>query len=313
MLGVGGDHNSLVDCTLHVRGSAPYGYGDLFGKGGYKHSGMHIIGNNTRFVGCKIFTRAFGHGYYLQEGAENHYFENCHVEGIMRSTDEMLAETSGLAFDRKFRTELRNRAGEAHIMPGYMKALSEDGFRTYDAIKNLHFKNCTVKNMRGGFELRTDGGVVVEGCSTSGTERGYWVRGNAVIKGCSGDAAYGPLLFVEGNNTTVDVQLLPTESKMNVHAVATIFGSANKITLKTAGQDSPRLLPIMVGYGTPAAGEGMAPIPERPVRGLELRNETNMPLIVGSQASDCQIVTRGAVQSNAGKDISIQRLAVGNR
>ena len=103
VLGVAGSGNELRDCALRVRGSSPYGYGDLFGKGGYKHSAVHIIGKNARFIGCKLSLRSFGHGFYIQEDAENLHFENCDVEGVMRSTDEMLAETSGLAVDRGFR------------------------------------------------------------------------------------------------------------------------------------------------------------------------------------------------------------------
>ena len=137
VVGVVGKGNTLRDCTIRVQGSAPYGYGDLFGKGGHKHSGMHITGNGTRVIGCKVYTRAFGHAFYLQEDCADCSFEDCYAEGVMRRTDEVLAETSGMAFDRKFRTEMKNRSGEARILPGYMKALSEDGFRTYGTHRNL--------------------------------------------------------------------------------------------------------------------------------------------------------------------------------
>ncbi len=130
VLGVTGQGNTLKDCVIHVEGSSPYGYGDLFGKGGHKHSGVHITGSRSRFIGCKVFQKAFGHAFYLQENCDDVVFENCHAEGVMRRTEEMLAETSGMAFDRKFMSEVRNRSGTNRIQPGYMKALSEDGFRT---------------------------------------------------------------------------------------------------------------------------------------------------------------------------------------
>jgi hypothetical protein len=267
---------------------------------------VHIIGKNARFIGCKLSLRSFGHGFYIQEDAENLHFENCDVEGVMRSTDEMLAETSGLAVDRSFRTDLKNRAGEARVTPGYMKALSEDAFRTYSQNKNLTFKNCTATNMRGGFELRTKAGVHVEHCTAIGCERGYWVSSGAVVTDCKGDAQYGPLLFVEGDNASIELQLMPTESKMNVHALATIFGTGNKVTISPwQNKERSRLVPIMVGYGTPAAGAGMAPIPERATRGVTLKNETTMPVVVGKQAVECEIITRGSVQENLGRDISI--------
>ena len=100
VVSVNGDGNTLRDVTLHVRGSSPYGYGDLFGKsGGHKHSGLLVVGNDARVVGCKLYMRSFGHGYYIQKEAENARFEDCYVEGVMRSTDEMLAETTGFGVD----------------------------------------------------------------------------------------------------------------------------------------------------------------------------------------------------------------------
>ena len=56
LLGITGTGNTVRDCTLRVQGSAPYGYGDLFGKGGLKHSGMHITGNGTQILGCEVYT-----------------------------------------------------------------------------------------------------------------------------------------------------------------------------------------------------------------------------------------------------------------
>jgi hypothetical protein len=314
LVSITGDGNTLRDCTFHVRGSFPYGYGDLFGKGTgnvinhRKHSGVHIVGSNTRLYGCKLFMRSFGHGYFVQ-GGTNHYFENCYVEGEMRSTDAMLAETSGPAFDVNFRTVGRNREGENRVLPGYMKSLAEDGFRTYGQVQNLTFINCTAKNMRGGFELRTREGVRVENCTVIGCERGFWMSGGSVLTNSRGDAQYGPLLFVEGDNVTVDVELQPAESEMNVHAVATIHGSGHRVTIKPAAQgERKRATPILIGHGTPAAGEGMAPIPERPARKVVLRNETTMPVELAARASECEIATRGPVRENRGRDNVIKEV-----
>jgi hypothetical protein len=69
-----------------------------------------------------------------------------------------------------------------------------------------------------------------------------------------------------------------------------------------------RPVPVMVGYGPPGMGEGMAPIPEKAARGLTLTNETTMPVVIGAQAGACAIVTRGPVQGDKGKDIGIKCL-----
>lgn len=300
VLGVRGEGNTLRDCTIHVQGSRPYGYGDLFGKGGLKHCGIHITGSGSRFVGCKVFTKAFGHAFYLQENCNDVSFEDCHAEGVMRRTDEMLAETSGLAFNRSFMSVALNRSGTKRIQPGYMKALSEDGFRTYHTHQNLRFKNCTVKNMRGGFELRTKTAPYLEDCTVGGCERGFWVSDGAVVKGCQGDAQYGPLLYVEGDKAKVEIRLLPTESEVaKVHAVAAICGSGNEVKI-TGNRD--HALPILIGFTPPAMGENATAHGERAARGLVLHNETAMPVVLGAKSEKCQIRTDGPVQENKGKD-----------
>ena len=314
-LGITGADNKIRNCTLHVCGSFPYGYGDLFGKGGsdviapLKKSGVHITGNGTTLFGCKLYLRSFGHGYYVQEDAANVRFENCSVEGAMRATSEILAETAGPAHDAGFRTVIVNRQGENKILPGYMKSLSEDGFRTYGQHPNLSFKNCTARNMRGGFELRTKTAVHLDNCTAVGNERGFWVSSGAVVQNCQGDAQYGPLLIVEGDNASVELTLLPTESQITVHALAILEGNQHRVTIKPApAGERSRPLPVLFGYGSPMMGDGMAPIPERSARNLLLRNESAMPVRIGTKASGGEVVSRGPVLENAGKDVKVKPL-----
>lgn len=308
VLGVTGRGNTLRDCTIHVSGSAPYGYGDLFGKGGHKHSGVHITGSGSRFLGCKVFTKAFGHAFYVQEDANDVFFENCYAEGVMRSTDEILAEKSGMAFERQFRSEMKNREGVAVVTPGYMKALSEDGFRTYGTHQNLVFRNCTAKNMRGGFELRTPTAPHLENCTAIGCERAFWISSGAQLVNCRGDAAYGPLLFAEGDHATVDLELLPAESGFQVHALAILFGTGNRVTIHPSPNTSRKsLVPILIGFGTPGMGDGAAPIPEREARDTILRNETMMPVILGEKARGGEVVTRGTLPENKGHGVAIRK------
>jgi hypothetical protein len=297
-----GNGTTLRDCTFTVRGSRPYGYGDLFGKGGnpvifhHKHSGVHIVGSHSRLYNCKLYMRSFGHGFYIQGGTD-HYFENCYVEGVMRSTNDMLAETEGPAFDVDFAMKMRNRKGEHKVLPGYMKSLAEDGFRTYGDVENLTFIHCTAKSMRSGWEMRTRRPVKIVNCTAVGNERGFWVSGNAVVTDSRGDAEYGPLLFVEGDGAQVELELLPAESDAIIHALALIHGSKHNITLKPArsGQRT-QPLPVKLGYGTPGAGEGMAAIPERPARRVTIDNQTDMPVILGRKAAENSIESTGPVR-----------------
>lgn len=316
-LAVTGVGNTVRDCTLHVRGSFPYGYGDVFGKGGagiiphQKKSGLLVTGHNTTLLGCRLYMRSFGHGYFVQQDAANVRIENCLVEGETRRTDDMLAETSGPAFDVKFRTTMRNRQGEFTLLPGYVKSLCEDGFRTYGNHPNLVLKNCTAKNMRGGFELRTQTAPRVENCTAVGCERGFWVSSGASLIKCRGDTQHGPLLYAEGNNARIDLQLLPLEAdKVTVNAIAAIQGGGHHVTLApTPLGRRMHALPILVGYGAPGMGENMAPYSEKDASGVILRNDTTMPVIVGAQASKCEITTLGPVTENKGKKVVVLSLA----
>lgn len=310
---VSGEGNTIKDFEIHVQGSFPYGYGDLFGKGGpdvishKKHSGFLITGSHTNVLGCELYMRSFGHGFFIQKDAGDVYFEDCYVEGEMRSTDDVLAETSGPAFDVNFRTWTPNRDGEYVVTPGYMKSLCEEGFRTYGQNKNIRFKNCTAKNTRGGFELRTNGGIELENCSAIGTERAFWFGNDAVVKNCSADANYGPLLFMEGSNADVEIEVLPAESDRTVHALATIQGSNNKVVLRAEnGNEREQTLPILIGYTHPEHGEAMSPYGEGKCENLRLENLTSMPIIIGELVSECTIETQGVVQEDKGRSNTIK-------
>lgn len=313
VLQVAGEGNVLKGITLYVSGSYPYGYGDLFGKGKAKettikhskHSGLLVTGNETKLYGCKIYNRSFGHCFFIQQHPKNVYFENCYAEGEVRTTDAILAESSGPAYDIDFKTWTQNREGEYVVTPGYMKSLCEDGFRTYGVCENIEFKNCKAKNTRAGFELRFNS-ARLENCTTIGTERGYWIGDNTVVKNCKGDANYGPLMFVEGSNVDVELVVDPSESDRLVHALVTIQGMNNNVVLKSSeGEKRKKELPILIGYTPPMHGESMSPYSEAETVGLKFKNETGMPIKIGKMASNCKIDTDGKVLENKGKNIKI--------
>lgn len=317
VLQVSGEGNVLRDMTLYVSGSYPYGYGDLFGKGKaketvikhYKHSGLLVTGSNTKLYGCRLFNQSFGHCFFIQKNPENVYFEDCYAEGVIRSTDDILAETSGPAFDVNFRTWTRNREGEYVVTSGYMKSLCEDGFRTYGVSKNIHFKNCTAKNTRAGFELRSNSHALLENCVTIGTERAYWIGDNATVKNCKGDANYGPLMFVEGSHVNVELFLDPAESDRIVHSLVTIQGTNNTVVLKSSkGEKRKSDLPILIGYTHPMHGESMSPYSEGETSGLNFINKTGMPIKIGAMVSDCEIRTNGETLENKGSGIQLKQI-----
>lgn len=311
-MAVYGDDAMLTDMTLNVRGSSPYGYGDLLGKGKgsvtrlQKHSGLLISGTNTKLFGCRVMSRSLGHCYFIQGGV-NTYFEDCYAEGEMRSTDDMLAETEGVAFENNFRTVYRPNV----IQPGYMKSMQECGFRTYGSggpeqrkTGKVTLVNCTAKNVRVGFALHADEDTTpakLTGCLGVGCERAYHLDKAHVID-CRGDAKYGPLLYLFGDKpSNIDLTLLPDTSDRIVHAIATICGPGHTVSLK-GSRDEER--PIMLGYMRPSAGEISLPISESTAVDITLTNETGMPVLVSEKAEDCIVTSNGPV-TNEGRRVKV--------
>ena len=174
------------------------------------------------------------------QGAVDTYIQDCYVEGLMRTTDEMLKETSGPAFDVDFRSDYP----PGKIEPGQIKALSEDGIRTYPGgaifgrkTENVTVIDCKVKNMRSGFDLSaTSGKVIVNGCEAVGCqEKGYSLPSGGVIKNSRGDAMYGPLLAFPGvdiKDCNVELELVGSTSDFPPARLAEINGSGHRIVLQ---------------------------------------------------------------------------------
>lgn len=92
-----GAHNRIEGIHLTVKGSFPYGYGDIFGKGRdpvishQKHCAILVRGDSNHVKDCTVIHRAYGHEIYAQ-GAHDALIEGCYVEGEIRTTDDILAE-----------------------------------------------------------------------------------------------------------------------------------------------------------------------------------------------------------------------------
>ena len=305
ILSLAGDCTTLEDVTLHVSGSYPYGYGDLFGKGGpnlvsrQKQSGIQIIGNGSVVRRCRVYSRAFGHCFYIQDG-EGIRIEDSYAEGTMRATIDMLRETEGVACDLGFRSVYENRDGRYSIAPGYVKSLVEDGFRTYGSAGRVTLVNCTAVNTRAGFEIGAPDDAtensLLENCVARGCERAFLIGSNTVIRRGRGDIVHGPLLYLRGGRgSEVDLELTGNEPESLVHAVATIAGEGHKVVLKRQqGEVALPALPILIGFGMPDHGEMSSPIRPASASGIILRNEIAfLPVIESDLAEECEVQTAG--------------------
>lgn len=311
ILSIAGEGNTLEDVTLQVHGSFPYGYGDLLGKGGpnlvplQKQSGIQILGAGTTLRRCKVLSRALGHCFYIQAG-DDIRLEDCYAEGTMRSTSDMLRDRSGPAFDLAFRTVYENRDGRYLMVPGYMKSLVEDGFRTYGGAGNVTLVNCMAVNTRAGFEIGAKDDAprktVIENCTARGCERGYLLGSHVIVRRSRGDIAHGPLLYLRGGrDSDVELELSGARGEGTVHALATIAGTNHRVRLSGPDYDDdiPRV-PIMLGFGMPDHAEMASPIRPAKTVQVHLINElATFPIITSAEAADATIETSGPVLIDA--------------
>lgn len=326
MLHVIGNGNRIENVTLHARGSSPYGYGNLLGKGGnalvplYKQSCLLITGRDTRIIGARVIARVFGHGIVMQ-GAVNTWIERCYVEGEMRLTDEILKETSGPAHSIGFKSDYP----PGHIVPGLMIALSEDGIRAYPngsqvgrRTTNITVVDCTVQHMRSGFDLSAaSGDVRVTGSTALGcNEKGFNVPSRGVIRDCAGDAKYGPLLALHDKGSRdcqVDLLLLASNSDHPPARLAEINGSGHRIVIRSHAASPPIPLPPIAFGDSFWADVHHFRAPDTKLhdwtgaRGIELHNDTLAPVTFSPTVRDCVVFTRGEVLQNAGTNIQIRK------
>ncbi len=266
-----------------------------------KKSGIQIMGSHTTLRRCKVITRAFGHAFYIQ-GGDGILLEDCYAEGVMRSTSDMLRDTSGPAYDLHFESVYENRDGRYLITAGYMKSLVEDGFRTYGGAGSVTLRNCVAINTRAGFEIgaRDDAAekTIVENCVALGCERGYLLGSNVIVRRSRGDMKYGPLLYLRGGrDSDIELELTGGGSDYTVHALATIAGENHRVKLTrwNPGEPSPQA-PVLLGYGMPAHAEMASPIHAAPSGNIEFVNETGVAIITAPDLpASISIETNGPI------------------
>lgn len=312
-----GSDNLIEGVHMTVRGSQPYAYGDLFGKGSgyvikhFKHAAILLTGTDIHLKDTTVIHRAYGHGIFAQ-GAVNALVEGAYVEGEVRTTDDILAEEgSGSAADNvDFITVDGSR-----VTPGYTISLQEDGIRAYNSggngrnTENMRVIDSTVVNMRSGVVIGfADGEKYVENCTVLGNETGFSVGSGAEIVNSRGDAIHGPLYaddYGNNRNNTVDLTVLNNSERFGKHtAIAYIGGSGHNFTFKNSAPETTSNLSIMLG--------GLRPGPRHEVvnpryndlsaANIEIENLTDYPVILAPKASSNSGLSGGNVTDNGSRN-----------
>lgn len=316
-----GDDVTFRNCRFIIRGSAPYGYGDLYGKGAgsavklQKHAAIGINGDRALIEQCDFRIHTFGHGIHLH-GAQDTVIRNVTMEGRLRPTNDLYREKEGIAarFDYKqmYPPWLKGKA----IPRNQMLSLTEDGIRAYLDGQDRNGKqrrtgyvtvqNCVIKRMRGGITLCMASGGRVTGCTViESGGHAYSVPSNGVVRHCQGDAAYSPLLVMPYKQTChadIELQLSEAASELGDHPLALITGdSGHRIRFVYLGETPPATLrPIMVGsVGDRYTEENTDPKAlnqNHAARRIQLENLTPHPVQLTQYADECRISSRGTIE-----------------
>lgn len=256
-----GSNNTIDDVHVLTRGSSPYGYGDVFGKGARRDPqgwapgpaldengdpvgdgvGLPWYGHNKTSAFQVIDTvdavindmhldvRTYGHGFFVQGTADNTTLTNSTVTGQLFSSNDVIA------------TDLYQQYGfTSHgneLPPDIMISGNEDGVRMYTGPTGLTVENVVVTNMRTGFSVALGRGTMnLNNVEAYGTENGFNFKSNTTITNAKGDVTHGPLLhtpYDSSNNTSVDVELVGGIPEGGDWAVAYVAGNNLDITISS--------------------------------------------------------------------------------
>ncbi len=313
---VDGANNLIEEVEIKSLGSYPYGYGELFGKGGpatirhKKHSACLVRGYANHIKNCKIFHRSYGHCLFMQ-AADKPIIEGCYIESEMGTTDDVLREKgSGSAADKiDFKT-----VWGYPVPAGHAIALCEEGIRAYNGgativdgerfsrgTSNVTVKDCYVKNTRGGVTLtHAKGFKYVENTTAVGCNRGFAVGTGGRIVNCFADVKHGPAFGVDYENDrgiVADITILPYEGEHyngTTHA-AIITGMEHQLTFrKGEGLNAVDDLYIHIGGDKKTIGN-LEKDENLKASGINIINETGYTIVLDEDSSNISGSTAGKI------------------
>ncbi|MEE8320286.1 MAG: protein-transmembrane prediction [Gammaproteobacteria bacterium] len=338
-ISISGDDVQIIDCKLTVRGSFPYGYGNIYGIGRgnvvglKKHGGIHSTGNRLTIDSCQVKMEAFCHAIFFT-GGDDITVRNTLVEGGVRPSNDLYHETNNGDLAKRFDYKIQwpESVRGLPIPRDHMLNLTEDGIRAYAGAGHVTVDNCKVMKMRGGIKLYMAKGANVSNCQVLDCViQGYSLPSRGTITNCSGNAAYGPLLYIHFDSHSsqhIDLEVLPSPHALGDHPLAVIKGREHCIRFTASGSSTLETLrPIIVGYPlrfdflcvdypkVPAGYEERfaryAPKTYR-ASGITVNNGTAHPVVLGEQSRDNTITSLSSIR-DYGTNNTLNSIASTNR
>ncbi|MDP0490984.1 MAG: right-handed parallel beta-helix repeat-containing protein [Verrucomicrobiota bacterium JB023] len=318
-----GDDCKVIGTKLVVRGSYPYGYGNMYGIGSSpavplrKHNALLVKGDRVLIDGCEVRMEAFGHAIFVQ-GGDDILVKNCYVEGGVRPSNDFHEENDKGDLARKFDHEIQwpKEVKGLKVPRDHMINLVEDGIRAYGGTGRMVVEDCRVVRTRGGIKLyMAKEGIIRNSEVIDCVIQGFSVPSGGVIENCRGNAAYGPLLYIHMDhyrNQKVDIEVIPAPHGIGDHPLAALKGRDHSIIFTSAEGDGAQLeRPIIVGYplrfdylskNYPKVPKGMEKLfaryaPEKyQARRMEIVNRTKHPVVLSKLAEENEIFSLGPVR-----------------
>ena len=290
---IAGDNTTITGTKMLVRGSFPFGYGSIFGIGGLnsfglsKRGGMQIIASNTVIDGIEMTVEAFGHGIFIQDDSDNTLIRNSLVQGLVRETNDMLAEGRGSLVERA-----NGRTVDGDPIPrNEVNSLAEDGIRSYGGIGSVRVENSTVRRMRGGIRLwLAASATVVNSTAVDNGDTNYNLPRNAVVDRSVGNFSNGPLHDFAGSRSgqDLDITILASPNAIGSHDITNILGDDHDIVFRRANgpedSDEQRVIRVSGNNST-------------------IRNETEYAVVLESGTRGNTVVSAGDVRDNGSNDV----------
>lgn len=313
-----GDDNELRGNTITIRGSYPYGYGDMFGKGSgsvvylRKHAGINVIGDNTVIDGVDLTVLAFGHGIFMQ-GADNTTITNTNVTGVLRLGADMYNDgDDSLPAQWDYEQQSPDWYVGIPIVKDRMYNLTEDGIRAYGSgtkydgtvvdTGSIYVSNTTVDKMRNCFALVAAESAELDNVEvTRCGENGYSLPSNGTVTNSRGDWAYAPLIQMPyGNekNISMDITVLEPEDTTGEFHLTNIAGSGHTIILRDGGGSVKGDNSLAVGYAWDRWGYSTDNLYRHGASDIEIQNYTDYPLILTDYSSEISGYSEGKVTDN---------------
>lgn len=288
-----GDDNTVDGIKLTIRGSFPYGYGSIFGIGKVhsfslsKRCGIVITGDSNTIENAEVQQRAFCHGIYMQEDADNTIIRNVLVEGAVRETNDMLNEGRGsLPYQENYLT-----VDGDPIPANEVNSLSEDGIRSYGGTGSVLVENSVVRKMRGCFRLYLASSATVR--NSTGVDCGlsnFNMPNGGTITNSTGNFTYGTLNDhrLSRSRQNIEMTILASPNAIGAHNIADILGNDHDIVFHRAkgAKDTQEQRAIVVSGNNST-----------------IRNETEYRIILESGSRGNTIISAGEVTDNGANTV----------